>query len=139
MIGYDSFVALRGKFTLPYFVDILMLHLPLVRILYCMDLSHLTLFPLLVAFVLIADAAVPFIAPKVCPTSYQLEEYFVRLIYSLGELFSFNPRMIDAFAVLIQVFDASKWTGTQERQFEEICDVSQGHMCTSSCSQLNII
>lgn len=35
------------------------------RILYCMDMSNLTLFPLLVAFVLISDVVVPFIAPKV--------------------------------------------------------------------------
>ncbi|XP_022669731.1 ADP-ribosylation factor-like protein 6-interacting protein 1 isoform X2 [Varroa jacobsoni] len=34
-------------------------------ILYCMDMSNLTLFPLLVAFVLISDVVVPFIAPKV--------------------------------------------------------------------------
>lgn len=70
-------------------------------ILYCLDLSNLTLFPLLAALALIADAAVPMIAPK--------------------------------------VFDPSKWTNQQERDFEDICDVlakGKRHLtntCTSVC------
>jgi len=34
-------------------------------ILYCLDMSNLTLFPLLIALILIADFGVPFVAPKV--------------------------------------------------------------------------
>ncbi|OQR74491.1 ADP-ribosylation factor protein 6-interacting protein 1-like [Tropilaelaps mercedesae] len=65
-------------------------------ILYCMDMSNLTLLPLLIAFVLIADTAVPFLAPK--------------------------------------VFDPSKWSGSQERQFEEICDVIAKAFRDLSCA-----
>ncbi|XP_003742483.1 ADP-ribosylation factor-like protein 6-interacting protein 1 [Galendromus occidentalis] len=34
-------------------------------ILFCLDMSNLTLFPLLIALVLIADFGVPFVAPKI--------------------------------------------------------------------------